>query len=105
MTINCIYKNGSILYQEIEDGLTLDHFEAYPIDKNEEIRCDGLRGFVKNGEMEFFQHPPIVVTSKRLNIVWDKGKSLKLYDGDIKQENMMVNQTKDLKDIKIVITR
>ena len=105
MSINVTFKNGSILYQEIEDGLVLDHFEEYPIDKNEEIYCEGLRGFVKNGEMEFFQHPPIAVTSKRLNIVWDKGKLLILYDGDIKLENMMYVVTIGITDIKLVITR
>ena len=106
MSQNFIYKNGSfILYQEVEDGLVLDHFERYPVDKNEEIYCEGLRGFVINGMMELFQHPPILVCSKRLNIVWDKGKSLTLYDGDIKQENVMYRQIIDTKKIEIIITR
>ncbi len=100
-----IYKDGSVLYQEMEDGLQLDHFETFPIDKNEEVRCEALRGFKINGELELFQHPPILVCSKRLNIVWVKDKLLTLYDGDIEPKNIMYRRNKKLKDIELIITR
>ena len=111
MRINCIfdrgkkYKDGSVLYQEMEDDLQLDHFETYPIDRDEEVCCEALRGFKINGEMKMFPHPPILVTSKRLNIIWDKDKSLTLYDGDVKPKNIMYKQTKKLEGIEIIITR
>ena len=106
MNINCkYYKDGSTLYQQVEDGLVLDHFESYPIDKNEEIYCEYLRGFVRNGEIDMFPFGCITVSSKRLNIVWDKGKLLTLYDGDIEPKNVIWEQTTRIKNIEILITR
>ena len=105
MKYNIRYKNGSTLYQQVEDDLVLDHFETYPIDKNEEIYCEYLRGFERDGKIDFFSHPPIFVSSKRLNIVWDKYKSFTLYDGDIEPKNIMWKQNTRIKKIAIIITR